>query len=74
MAAFAATSSTQVADPFKHDRDEPVFWRYGDFFIVMAGRWREHGYCFGRLRFPWRYSKWLMGRIKAAEYEVRTKC
>jgi hypothetical protein len=58
-------------DPFLHDREQPYFFRGADnFFAVVAGRWREHGWCFGRLGFTWRYTQWLSGKVKEAQRDV----
>lgn len=59
-------------DPFFADKEAPIFWRDGyGFFIVCSGRMREQGWAFGRLKFNWRYTKWLMGNLKRIMDEVK---
>ena len=46
----------------------PSWWVDSEtgFFVASFGRWREFGFCCGRMRWGWQYTGWLMRRVKSA--------
>lgn len=46
------------------DKEQPRCWQGPDeFFIFQCGRWRQFGWCCGRLRFTYRYTRFLMSQV-----------